>query len=263
METYKTALPQKNRPLAALSVELKKGRYRRLALVPLGFLAALFVWAAYAHKNPTPEETAQGYTYLFFQLPLLNCVLMPIMIAVIASRLCDMEIKGQTLKLLYTLEEKSSFYDWKFFHEFLYLLLFCLGEALLFPLFGQLFHFTETLSFLLLFRHTVCTLLAGFAVLTLQHVLSLMAENQIMPLFLGLIGSFLGLFSMFFPRSVANLILWGYFGAFLPFGMDYDSASRTTTFYPVAFPTVTFLLFAVFCIAFYAVCRRIFLNKEV
>lgn len=244
-------------------IELYKGRHRHLLLVPLGFLLVLALWSGFSHRNLDAYDLACGYTRLFYQLPLLNCVLMPIMLSVIASRLCDMEIKGGTLKLLYTLEKKSSFYDLKFLHEFLYTMVFILGEGICIPVFGHMFHFTEPLSFSLLLRHVLCLVLAAFPVLCLQHVLSLMVESQIAPLFFGLAGSFLGLFSCFFSHNISRLILWGYFAAFLPYGLDYDRESRISTFYPVKFPAVTFILFTVFSLAFYAICRRIFLKKEV
>lgn len=248
---------------SALRVELYKGRHRHLLLVPLGFLLVLALWSGFSHRNLDSYDLSCGYARLFYQLPLLNCVLMPMMLSVIASRLCDMEIKGGTLKLLCTLEKKSSFYDLKFLHEALYAMVFILGEGICIPVFGQLFHFTEPLSLSLLLRHVLCLALAAFPVLCLQHVLSLMAENQIAPLFLGLAGSFLGLFSCFFSHRISRLILWGYFAAFLPYGLDYDSESRISTFYPVEFPTVTFILFTLFSLAFYVICRRIFLKKEV
>jgi len=248
---------------SAFRVELYKGRHRHLLLVPLGFFLVLALWSGYSHRNLDAYDLSCGYSRLFYQLPLLNCVLMPIMLSVIASRLCDMEIKGGTLKLLYTLEKKSSFYDLKFLHEFLYAMVFILGEGICIPVFGQLFHFTEPLSFSLLLRHVLCLALAAFPALCLQHILSLMVESQIAPLFVGLSGSFLGLFSCFFPHNISRLILWGYFAAFLPYGLDYDHESRISAFYPVEFPAVTFLLFTVFSLAFYIICRRIFLNKEV
>ena len=84
-----------------------------------------------------------GYSYILYQLPLLNVVLLPVMTAVIASRLCDMEIKGNTLKQLYTLQKRSSFYDWKFIHELKYLLAFTIGEGIMIPLMGAFCHFTQ------------------------------------------------------------------------------------------------------------------------
>lgn len=245
------------------AVEFKKGRRLHLSLVPLGFLFVVFLWAVYVSKDPSDYERAQGYAYLFFELPLLNCIVMPIMISVIASRLCDMEIKGQTLKLLCTLQKKGSFYDLKFLHEVFYLLIFVLGEALIFPFCGTLFRFTETFSLSLLVRHVTATFAAGAAVLILQHLLSLCQKNQILPLIVGLAGSFLGLFSMFFPHAVARLILWGYFGAFLPYSMNYDDVSRQMSFIFVPLPVGLFVGFLLFSVLFYLVCRCIFLRREV
>lgn len=245
------------------AVEFKKGRHLHLLFIPLGFFMVILLWSIYASKDPSDYEKAQGYAYLFFQMPLLNCMTMPLMIAVLASRLCDMEIKGQTLKLLYTLQEKGSFYDWKYLHEAFYLLLFCLGEGLIFPLCGRLFGFTETFSLILVIRHVGVTFIAGTAVLTLQHLLSLCSGNQILPLVAGLADSFLGMFSMFFPPAAARLILWGYFGTFVPYSMNYDKAARLISFSPVAFPVGEFVGFCVFGILFYLICRSAFLRREV
>lgn len=248
---------------SSVSAEFRKQRHLHLWLIPFCFLLLLFVWTFWCFRRSDASDLAQGYTYLLCQIPLLNCVLMPVMLAVIASRLCDLEIKGQTLKLLYTLQTKGSFYDWKFLHEFLYLALFCAGEALLVLGAGRLYHFTETPDLLLLLRHFGVTLTAGTAVLTLQHFLSLWFENQIIPLLVGLAGSFLGLFSMYFPAAVARLVLWGYFGAFLPFYMEWDKDTRIITFLPQPFPSRIFALFLLFTAALYLVCRGWFFKKEV
>lgn len=249
--------------MTSLFVELKKGRHKKLWLVPLIFLVVLFLWSAYTYQNADAEDLAAGYTKMFYQVPLMNTMLMPVLLSVLASRLCDMEIKGQTLKLLCTLQQKGSFYDLKFVHECFYLLLFTIGECLLFPLSGKLYHFTEPLSLPLLLRHGVVLFLTGTVILILQHILSLLCQNQIVPLFIGLAGAFLGLFSMFFPPALTRLLPWSYFGAFLPYGMEYDPATRIMSFYELPFPISLFIGYAVFGIVFYLVCRGIFLKKEV
>lgn len=245
------------------SVEFKKAHHLKMFLIPLGFLAVLFIILAYSYHNGTDYQRANGYADMFYQLPLFNCILMPIMLSVLSNRLCDMEIKGQTLKLLYTLEDKKTFYDWKYLHEAFYLLLFCLGEGLLIPLCGILLAFTEPFSIGLVCRHVGTTLLVGAVILTLQHILSLCSQNQILPLIAGLLGSFLGLFSLFFPPAFARLVLWGYFGAFPIYGMDYDATARICSYYEVTFHTGLFILFTLFGILFYLICRHLFLKKEV
>ena len=101
------------------------------------------------------------------------------------------------------------------------------------PLMGAFCHFTQKLPLPLVFLHVGTTTLVSLVLLTLQHFLSLMSSNQILPLLVGLIGSFLGLFSMFFPPAAARFVLWGYFSAFTPFGMDYDSRTRVMSFYKI------------------------------
>ncbi len=43
-----------------------------------------------------PDELANGYSALLYSLPVIEAILMPVMMAVLASRLWDIEIKGNT-----------------------------------------------------------------------------------------------------------------------------------------------------------------------
>ena len=92
---------------SSFTAEQQKQRRRRIWIVPLGFLVILFLWAFIGKRSLSAEDLARGYSYTLYQFPLLNVVLVPVMTAVIASRLCDMEIKGNTLKLLCTLQTVS------------------------------------------------------------------------------------------------------------------------------------------------------------
>ena len=133
---------------SAYKAEQKKQRYRKVWLVPAGFLIILALWMSVLMRNFTAEDLTNGYQWLFYQLSLLNAIFVPMMLAVTASRLCDMEIKGNTLKLLYTLEKTGRFYDIKFLAEARYLLLFSFGEVLVILLLGKLFHITEPVRLL-------------------------------------------------------------------------------------------------------------------
>ena len=89
-------------PAGLLKAEHKKQRYRNIWMVPFGFLAILTLWISVLMRNLTPSDLTHGYQWVFYQLSMMNAIFMPVMLAVIASRLCDMEIKGSTFKLLYT-----------------------------------------------------------------------------------------------------------------------------------------------------------------
>ena len=124
-------------------------------------------------------------------------------------------------------------------------------------------HFTQKLPLPLVFLHVGTTTLVSLVLLTLQHFLSLMSSNQILPLLVGLSDRFWGCSPCFFRPERRGFILWGYFSAFSPYGMDYDSQTRVMSFYRIPFPTETFVLFILFGLLFFVVCRTVFVKKEV
>lgn len=243
--------------------EKQKLRRRFVWLCPLAFLGILFLWLTWSLRTSDARTLAQGYTTLFYQLPMVNSIMMPILLAVIASRLCDMEIKGHTLKLLYTLQKRNSFYHCKFFFGVRYLILYLTGEFLLVLLMGKLFSFTEPFPVQEGLLYVLTSLVTGMIVLSIQQTASLLSDNQIFPLALGLAGSFLGLFSMFFPKAVSLLVVWSYFAMFTPIGMNWDPQTRIIEYYAIPFPTLHFLLFCLMGILLYFAGKYLFSRKEV
>lgn len=242
-----------------LSIELSKQKHLHIWLIPVFFAGIIFLWECWGHRR----TGSIGYTYTLYQVPLLNSLVMPLMISVLASRCCDMEWQGDTLKQLCTLQRKGQFYDNKFLHETLYLMLFVALECLMIPLCGTIFAYSDVLTPLALLQHGAVTAVTGLTVLTLQHFFSLTLRNQIVSLFMGLAGSFLGLFAQYLPGSISRWILWSYFAGFLTSRMHWDRDTRDMWFTPVPFPLLKFLLFALFGMILYLSCRAVFLRKEV
>lgn len=246
-----------------LKAETMKQKGKRNILVPLAFLALLFFWTLFLLKGIKQEELPSGYFSLLYQYPVMNAILVPLMVSVVASRICDMEVKGDTMKILFTLEKRGHFFDCKFLMGMKYLVLFFAGQTALILLSGKLFGFTQEIPW----KHLVLFFISGFSVaaalLLLQEILSLFSRSQIFPLVVGLAGSFLGLFSMFFPAKIMRLVLWSYFAVFSTTGLNWDKTTRISTYYEIPFPVSTFLLFLVFCIAAFLLCRTLIQKKEV
>lgn len=245
-----------------LRYEFQKWKRLHLWLIPLAFLTVLVLWMIANNSNSDAEALAQGYAYLLYQLPLINSLLFPVMTATVASRLCDIETKGGKLKELFTCQSKAAFYDCKFLAEMACLLLFIAGETVMVPILGNLYGFTDQLKLSDLARSCLIMVMVTAVVLSIQHFLSLMFANQIIPLFVGLCGSFLGLFSLYLPSSVSDKILWSYYAGFLTSRINWDKGSRRVWFTPVDFPVEKCLLFLLCGIAIYFLLRRIFLKKE-
>lgn len=244
-------------------IEQKKQRHKSHFIFVLFFIGVQFLWTFYAQRPTDYNDLTQGYLSCFHFFPVLNTILYPIFIAVMASRLCDMEVKGDTLKLLYTLQKKSSFYDCKYLSSLLPIFFTILSEAFFIVLAGKYYHFKDTLSIAMLLQFTLATLLVSCALLSIQQVLSLLSQNQILPLLVGLLGSFLGLFSLFFPKGFSRLVLFGYFCAFFTMEYDWDKKTRIITYYYRGFDWKLLFVFFLFTIALYFFCRWLTLRREI
>ena len=243
--------------------EFYKGRHAYVWAIPLAFICITILWQIFCNQNLKSEELAYGYTYLLYQFPVMNSLMMPLMIAVLASRLCDMEIKGDTIKQLYTLQSRKAFYDSKFFHEAFFLLLFVIGECAIICLCGTIYHYTDNLNMIAFGQFGAVTFVVGLVILMLQHFLSLTFTNQIIPLIIGLAGSFLGLFAMFLPHTVSRWIIYSYFAEFQTAKMSWDSNTREIWFTPLSFPHLKFVLLIILGVALFIISQKIFAKKEV
>ena len=179
-----------------LRAERQKIRHTKALLVPLGFLGFEILWTMWQLSSMKPSEFSQGYLMLFYNLPVMNTLLMPLMISVIASRVCDMEVKGDTLKILYTMQKQESFFDFKYLNCLRYITVFCYWtgtyDSLLWNRKPSGYH-----PSFYIFHISDYTFAVSTVVLSIQQTLSLMSHSQLLPLGIGIGGSFLGLFSLF------------------------------------------------------------------
>ena len=245
--------------------ELKKIRRRHIGLLFVGAWLFTFVWVFWAMVQMDFEEIdKQGYYYLLLSFPLMNAIILPTILACVESRICDIELKGNTLKMLCTMQPRLSIFHIKLAVSMLYLLFFCLAETALIPLLCHYYQISQPIPV----DHIVTFLFSTYAVslvlIILQQSLSLLSDNQLFPLFFGVGGTFVGLFSWFFPNLPIRYILpWGYYCVGVSVNVFYDEATRTSTYYPISFPTEIFCGFLIFGVLIYLVGRDRFMKKEV
>ena len=226
-----------------MRAEKLKARHKKAILVPLGFLLFQILWAIWQISSMDPQELPDGYMMFLYQLPPMNAIMLPLMLSVIASRICDMEVKGDTMKILFTLQKRTGFFDCKYLTCLKYLLVFVAGQGVMLPVLGTVNHF-GSLKISLYLLYLLVTFTVSAVILCIQQFLSLISENQLLPLGVGLAGCFLGLFS-----SV---------------GMNWDSEiNKILGYYEIPFPTVSFLLFLAAGVLIYLICRTIIQKKEV
>lgn len=251
--------------------EKQKLRRRHVGLLYLLLLAVIFLWLLWVLYDRSAETgslisentRSQGAFLLLLNLPLMNATLLPIVLAAAESRLCDMELSGNTLKMLCTMQHRQGIYLTKLLFGLFYLLGFALAETAMVPLLCTLFQVEQPLPYLQLWQFFFSTVSVGTVLVILQQSLSLLFENQLLPLFMGVGGSFAGLFSWFFPLPIRYLLPWGYLCVGCTVNLDYNEITRHVTYYPIPFPVLPWLGFLAFGILVLWIGNQKFMKKEI
>lgn len=245
----------------ALTCEIRKTKMR-LAAIYLPVAAILFFWIFYNYTDPNDWLLQQGYYYGEMGVLLLNSIFLPITVALAASRLCDCENKGNNWKLLCTFQKKSSLLHAKLVLGSLYLVAFHLGELFLLFFLSRLHGFTQTFEPSMLAKTLFTSFASSIFLFLLQMFLSLFLTNQLYPLFIGILGTFIGLFSWFMPLDLPIRFLpWGFFCVGCPVMLT-SSPDTDPVYTAMPYPFGAMALFCAAGVILYLVCRYCFVNKK-
>lgn len=226
---------------AALRAELRKMKHG----VWIAAGAALMVVASCSRSGgDSPQWKAVGYFALLTNLSMMNAVAMPLTMAVLASRLWDVETKGNGCRLLYTLQSRESLFAAKALLGMGQNLVLCAAECAGFVALGHLAGYTQALeparaAWLLVSTFAVNAMLFFAALL-----LSVLSRTQVLPLGAGLIASLTGVFGAFMPSELTWLVPWAYYLPMSALRMSYDREARIALFEPMPWTLPAALLAA-------------------
>ena len=249
--------------IKSLAMEFWKIRRRKVWTIVAALLFMQILWLLWGVNRMDVHELSQGWMFFLYKFPLLNAIMVPVIAAITASRLCDIEHKGQMLKLLHTLMPAGCLFTAKFLCGALYMLAVVLLQITVMVIAGLALGFAGNPPLDKLLYYLLFTMTVSITILLLQQVLSLLFRNQMMPLAVGVIGSFAGLFSMFFPPGLGKFILWGYYGVLMFVRMDWDRVTRITDYYYVPVDWSGFGILAVTFCLLYLLGRALFIRKDV
>ena len=247
----------------ALHAELQKARRRHDLLICLAVPVVVYLWAGAAAPTGA-DELANAYSALLFALPVLNAILMPIVMALIASRLWDMEVKGSTTKLLYTLQSRRSLFAGKALLGTGEVLLMVTLDMAVSILLGRVQGYTEAFPAEPFVYTGICTLAVDVMLFFSELLLMLIFDNPLPALCVGIVGALIGLFSAFMPPLVSYFVPWGYFVPLSCYEVSYwDQATHTVTYglRPYSWGLLAFTV--VLAAALFAAAWRMMRDKEV
>lgn len=249
--------------MKTLSLEFYKIRRRYIWWVIAALLAVQVLWALWAYQRMDARELQQGWRFCLYQLPLLNSIMMPLIVAILASRTCDIEHKGQAFRLLATIIPAGRLFDAKFLCGSIHLAALSLLQILFIVAAGSISGFSSEIPWEMFGWYLFFTNSLNMTIFALQQSLSLLYSNQMIALSVGLLGSFAGLFSMFFPPIVARLILWGYYGVLMFVRMDWHPDIRIANYFWSPINWNGYVALIVFFLSIYSIGRSVFVRKEI
>ncbi|WFA83753.1 ABC transporter permease [Paenibacillus amylolyticus] len=239
--------------MKALSLEYFKIRRKKIWVMLSLFLAAEMIWASMSMSISISRSAANAsWEALIFSIASMNGLFLPIISAIVVSRICDMEHKGNTWKMLMTTNTgRNHVYTAKYICANSLILYGILAQAVFIVGFGLSKNISGPLPLSLLVQFAIGTMLTTLAITALQQWLSLTVRNQAFALCLGMLGGFIGTTSGLFPAGVRHLFIWSYYMDLNPVTYIYSASSGTyvSGMLPVGLFLAALLMAAIFYFA--------------
>lgn len=167
----------------------------------------VLLWSGYSAPDGA-GSTVNAFSALFYSAPVMNAILMPVGMAVLANRLWDVEIKGSFPKLLYTLQSRGSLFAAKAALGFGEVFLIAALETACILAVGRWKGYTEVIPPVHILYFCLHAGRLHDAVFS-ELLLSVLLTNPLPALCVGVVGALVGLFSAFMPPVVSLFVPWG------------------------------------------------------
>lgn len=246
--------------MKVIALEFFKLRRKRVVLLALLILAIEIGWALTSvsiSMARAPERA--GWEGVLLTVISMNGLFLPILCALVVSRICDMEHKGNMWRFLFSAALRpQQIYRAKYVCTNSIIFIVLLLQISVMVLFGLIRGFDEPIPVHLLLYYLFFNLLVTLVVIALQQWISLVFPNQAYALILGLIGGFFGLAADLLPNTISRVLIWSYYTGLSP--ITYRYTNETLEFVSRSAELHQFLLLALFAVVIY-VSGRLHVSK--
>lgn len=250
--------------MKTLQLEFYKIKRRKVWLTMFALLSVQLLWGLWAFRNPKDWELKSGWLSLLYFLSLLDGIMVPTMMSVLASRLADIEHKGNTYKQLETLRSAGSLYHAKAACGCIIIAVLFAVQLTFFILLGYHLGYEGNPDVKYYLLAYLLSFASNLSLFLLQLALSMFFANQMIPLVAGLGGSMAALLLMFVTRY--SFLPWGGNLSAALVVADWDQTTRISTYCYRAFsPAETAAVVCIFIwiVIFYIAGRIVFTRREV
>ena len=209
------------------SIEINKQKRRKNLLLFIGVVLAemFFVFGNYSKQRGLED----GWMLMFYNMPIMNSLFLPVVVGGFASRLMDLEHKGDMLKCLYTFTTPARLFFTKYIYGALSILALVVMQCASMVLMMNMLDFPRNFGMMHMLFYGMATFVTCMTLFSIHMILSFFHKNQALGISVGILGSFLGLFSAYLPESVFQKLLpWGTFATSLFIRLDWDRETRET-----------------------------------
>lgn len=246
-----------------LLLEFQKSKHNKLYIIPIISAALVYLWISWSISRDNLKNADDIFLMILYEIPIINSLIFPIVIATLSSRIWDEEFKGNTLKMLYTIEKPLTLYSSKTLFGMMYLFF-----TALFELISVIILFIKNNAYTMFFsKHIffmfISTLAVSIAIFLIMQLINFLYENQVIVMTCGLFLSFAGLFSLFFGKIIQFFVPSAYYSLLQTAYMDYNFETRDMSFHLSDFNISIFIFVIIVSFAIYFISKKLFIRKDV
>lgn len=247
--------------ISALAVECAKARRRHVIPTALVLLAIEFMWVGMVVFKQ--QDGAAPLTGLLYLASTLNAIFFPLLSAIVACVVTDIENRADAWKLLLTLQPSRELLVAKWVFQAAILAVVALVQCVLLVVFVYVGHSVQTLDVGLIITHWFSTFIVSLMVATGIQALCLFSRSQFVPMACGVLLSFVGLFALYLPSIVTQFVPSSYFGLLSRVMLEWNPDTQQVTYQivPWSLPHVAVVIALI--VAWLTLSLAAFEKKEV
>lgn len=245
-----------------LKLEIFKLKRRKFILPMILILVVGIMWFQFIFSQEVKVLANKYQFYMVIRTMLLiNCMIMPLLLSVLCSRLIDIEYKGKTFQLLMTSNQSiEKLFRAKLYLAGIFVITFVVFQSLWIVVIAKLNNININYHILLLFL--ISFIIVSSLLVLIHMTLSLLFEKQSISIVLALIGAFIALTtSGMLPAYIQIFIPWQYFLLLSPINMVVHNGTPSYVMnnqYLLVTLAILILTILMFFIVKYVIRRREF-----
>lgn len=195
------------------NIERKKFIQNRFIFIfAIYLLINLFICGLQVRNNF--DKSTQIAWYMLFEASIfIKVIICPIMIASIVSYSVQVEHNNNMWKIL---KSSGVSFDKLFIVKFIYIfqkfILVYIIEFLIIYVFGKVCGITSSFPFIDSFKKLIGIIIITFTISMLHYLISLYFSNQVISLSVAIVGSLMGIISIFISKVLMYLFVYSWFG---------------------------------------------------